>query len=211
MTRPSSNLYTVPAFVEDRPEVLHELIRAQPLGLLITAGARGIAANPLPFQLVADGARTSLRAHLSRTNPQLDDLDDTECLVVFQGPQAYVSPSWYATKRETDKVVPTWNYIIAQARGRARRLDDPAWLRAQIEALTVAQEAGSAEPWAVGDAPEAFVTAQIRGIVGVEIAVDRLDGKWKLSQNRNAADREGVIAGLEAVGRSDMARAMTDI
>jgi transcriptional regulator len=202
-------MYTPTAFAEDRPAVLHDLIRTHPLGLLITAGSAGLMANPLPFQLVVEPAGAVLRAHLSRGNSQLADLDGAECLVVFQGAQAYVSPSWYATKAETGKVVPTWNYITVQARGRAQRIDDPAWLRAQIEALTGARERGLAEPWTVDDAPADFITAQIKGIGGVEIPITHLDGKWKLSQNRNAADRAGVVEGLKAVGRDDLAALMT--
>ncbi len=201
-------MYQPPAFVENRPDVLHGLIRTQPLGLLITAGAAGIVANPLPFQLVVAGECVLLRAHLSRANPQLAELDDNACLVVFQGAHAYVSPSWYATKAETGKVVPTWNYIIVQAHGRARRIDDPTWLRAQIGALTEARETGRPEPWAVGDAPDDFIAGQVRGIVGIEIAVTRMDGKWKLSQNRSEADRSGVIEGLAAQGEADLVAAM---
>lgn len=200
-------MYKPPAFVEDRTEVLHDLIRTHPLGLLITSGAGGLIANPVPFQLVTDGEVT-LRAHLSRANPQLADIDGADCLVVFQGPQAYVSPAWYATKAETGKVVPTWNYITVQARGRARRIEDPSWLRVQIDALTQAQENGLAEPWTVEDAPADFIAAQIRGIVGVEIPVERMEGKWKLSQNRSAADRAGVVAGLKAAGKDDVAAAV---
>lgn len=201
-------MYAPSAFVEDRPEIQHDLIRTHPLGLLITAGAGGILANPVPFQLVSEGGEAILRAHLSRANPQLDDLDDADCLVVFQGPHAYVSPSWYATKQETGKVVPTWNYMIVQARGRVRTVEDPAWLRTQIDALTLAREQGFAEPWTTGDAPDDFIAAQIRGIVGIEIPVERLDGKWKMSQNRAAADREGVVAGLTACGALDVAAAV---
>jgi transcriptional regulator len=201
-------MYQPPAFVENRPDVLHGLIRTQPLGLLITAGAAGIVANPLPFQLVVEAKQVLLRAHLSRANPQVSELDDAQCLVVFQGPHAYVSPSWYATKAETGKVVPTWNYIVVQARGQARRMDDPAWLRAQIGALTDARETGLSEPWAVNDAPDAFIAAQVRGIVGVEIAVTHMDGKWKLSQNRSEADRSGVIEGLASQGQADLVAAM---
>ncbi len=201
-------MYQPPAFVEDRPEVLHGLIRSHPLGLLITAGPAGLMANPIPFQPVESDGQVTLRAHLSRANPQLADLDGADCLVVFQGAQAYVSPAWYATKQETGKVVPTWNYIIVQARGRARRIDDPAWLRTQIEALTSAHEAGAAEPWAVDDAPETFIAAQIRGIVGVEIPVTQIDGKWKLSQNRSEADRLGVVEGLKAAGQADISAAV---
>ena len=201
-------MYQPPAFVEDRPEVLHGLIRSHPLGLLVTAGAGGLIANPIPFQLVVEPAGVILRAHLSRANPQLADIDGADGLVVFQGPQAYVSPAWYATKQETGKVVPTWNYMIVQARGRARRIEDPTWLRAQTDALTQAQEAGTTEPWAVEDAPSDFIASQIKGIVGVEIPVERIDGKWKLSQNRNLADRSGVVAGLKAAGEDEMAAAV---
>ena len=201
-------MYQPPAFVEDRPEVLHGLIRSHPLGLLITAGAGGLIANPIPFQLVVEPAGVLLRAHLSRANPQLADIDGADCLVVFQGPQAYVSPAWYAAKQETGKVVPTWNYMIVQAHGRARRVEDATWLRAQIDALTQAQEAGTTEPWTVDDAPADFIASQIKGIVGVEIPVERIDGKWKLSQNRNLADRSGVVAGLKAAGEDEMAAAV---
>ena len=201
-------MYQPPAFVEDRPEVLHGLIRSHPLGLLITAGAGGLIANPIPFQLVVEPAGVLLRAHLSRANPQLADIDGADGLVVFQGPQAYVSPAWYATKQETGKVVPTWNYMIVQAHGRARRVEDATWLRAQIDALTQAQEAGTTEPWTVDDAPADFIASQIKGIVGVEIPVERIDGKWKLSQNRNLADRSGVVAGLKAAGEDEMAAAV---
>ncbi len=175
---------------------------------MITAGPGGLMANPVPFQLVAEGDSVVLRAHMSRANPQLAELDDAEVLAVFQGPQAYVTPSWYATKAETGKVVPTWNYMIVQARGHVRRVDDAAWLRAQIEALTGTQEAGRTEPWAVEDAPADYIAAQIKGIAGVEIAVTQLDGKWKLSQNRTAADRAGVIEGLRALGNGELAAAM---
>jgi len=201
-------MYAPPAFVESRMNVLHGLIRAHPLGLLITAGPAGIVANPVPFQLVNEGDGAVLRAHLSRANPQLADLDGADCLVVFQGPHAYVSPSWYATKEETGKVVPTWNYIIVQVRGQARRIDESAWLRAQVEALTQVREQGFASPWSADDAPADYIAAQLRGIVGVEIPVMQMDGKWKLSQNRAEKDREGVVAGLAAQGDADLAAAM---
>ena len=120
--------------------------------------------------------------------------------MVFQGPEAYVTPAWYPSKREHGKVVPTWNYVLVEARGQARVIEDEAWLRAQIEALTRLRESGRAEPWAVDDAPAPFVGAMLRGIVGVEIAVATLVGKWKVSQNRPAADRRGVAEGLAAEG-----------
>ena len=165
----------------------------------------------MPFTLVTgEGGRDLLRAHLARANPQLADLRACEeALVIFQGPQAYVTPSWYPSKQEHGKVVPTWNYILVQAHGRPRVIDDAEWLRAQIDALTTLQEADRQEPWAVGDAPPDFVTAQLKGISGLEIAIDRIEGKWKASQNQPAANREGVAAGLRALDpASPMAAAM---
>lgn len=182
---------------EDLAEIF-ALMSAHPLGLLISHGPGGLQANAIPFTRVDDGSRFGLlRAHLARANPQWRDLaDGAEALVVFRGPDAYITPSWYATKRETGKVVPTWNYLMVQARGTARVFEQADWLRAQIEQLTHEREASREKPWAVGDAPEDYLTQQMRAIVGVEIAVSGLNGKWKASQNRNAADRAGVVEGL---------------
>lgn len=154
----------------------------------------------MPFTLVpGENGPDLLRAHLARANPQLGDLRaGGEALVIFQGPQAYVTPSWYPSKREHGKVVPTWNYILVQAHGRPRVIDDADWLRAQIDALTAQQEADRSEPWAVTDAPPDYVAAQLKGIAGVEIAIERIEGKWKASQNQPAANREGIVAGLRA-------------
>ena len=201
-------MYRPPAFAEDGIAALHAFVQTYPLGLLITSGPGGLSVNPIPFQLAFNGDREVLRGHLARANPQLAELGAADCLIVFQGPHAYVSPSWYATKAETGKVVPTWNYMIVEAHGRARLIDDPLWLRAQIAALTEGQEASFPDSWTVDDAPADFITGQIKGIVGVEIAVDRLFGKWKLSQNRSEADRAGVIEGLTAQGHTALAAAM---
>lgn len=197
-------MYQPPHFNETRLDVLHALIRRHPLGLLISAGPEGPAANPLPFLLdtkVQPHGR--LRAHLAKANPQWREIADSPevpVLVVFQGVDTYVTPSWYETKRETGKVVPTWNYAIVQVRGRARIVDDKEWLSGQIAELTAAHEAGRAEPWQVTDAPGAFIEAQIKGIVGLEIEITEISGKWKVSQNRPVADRAGVAEGLEANG-----------
>jgi transcriptional regulator len=195
-------MYQPPHFREDRTEVQHALIRTHPLGLLITAGPAGLLANPFPFLLDAGSTeKGTLRLHLARANPQWRELEAVEeCLVVFQGPQDYVTPSWYATKRETAKVVPTWNYATVHAWGKPRVMKDDAWLRKQIEDLTTSRESLRAEPWAVSDAPEDFVTTQMRAIVGVEIPISRIEGKWKMSQNRPEADRAGVIAGFREAG-----------
>jgi len=191
-------MYEPPLHRQDDLAAIFDLIARHPLGLLISHGAGGLLANAIPFTRVDDGSQFGLlRAHLARANPQWRDLAaGGEALVVFQGPDAYVTPSWYATKRETGKVVPTWNYLMAQARGAPRVFEDAAWLRAQIEQLTHEREAARPAPWAVGDAPEDYLAQQMRAIVGVEIAVSSLQGKWKASQNRHPADRQGVIEGL---------------
>ena len=207
-------MYRPPAFREDRPEFLHAAIRAHPLATLVTHGASGLSANLVPFTLATrPGAPDMLRAHLARGNPQLAELrQGAEALVIFQGPQAYVSPSWYPSKQEHGKVVPTWNYIVVQAWGRPRVIDDAEWLLAQIGDLTTEQEAARPAPWAVEDAPADFVAGQLKGIAGVEIPVDRIAGKWKASQNQSAANRAGVVTGLtEENPASPMAAAMNDL
>ncbi len=195
-------MYQPPHFREDRRDVQHALIKAHSLGLLITAGPEGLQANYIPFLIDAQASDNgTLRAHLARANPQLRELAAVEeCLVVFQGPQAYVSPSLYPSKRETGKVVPTWNYITVQAWGRARVMDDANWIRGQIDDLTRHKEADRAAPWNVADAPDTFLTSQIKAIVGLEIPILRIEGKWKVSQNRVATDAAGVAAGLRGEG-----------
>lgn len=194
-------MYQPPAFREDRPSVCFELIRAHPLGLLVTNGEDGPVANPIPFLVdEAAGPNGTLLAHLSRANDQWKGLDGATALVVFQGAEAYITPSWYETKRQTGKVVPTWNYAMVQARGVARVIDDRDWLRGQVERLTARQEAAETTPWQVNDAPPAFVDAQLKGIVGLTIEIASLSGKWKVSQNRPEADRRGVREGLAGRG-----------
>ena len=202
-------MYQQPHFREDRIEVQHDLIRAHPLGLIFTAGPGGLTANAIPFLLAAGASGFgTLQGHLARANPQWQELAAVEeCLVVFQGPQEYVTPSWYATKRETGKVVPTWNYVTVHAWGRPRVIEDASWLRRQIDDLTRSREGARRAPWNVADAPEAFVAAQMNGIVGVEISVSRSEGKWKVSQNRPEADRIGVVAGLREGGTAGEAMA----
>ncbi|MBP1843103.1 transcriptional regulator [Rhizobium petrolearium] len=201
-------MYQPPHFREEDLGTQHALIRAHSLGLLITSGNTGLIANPVPFHLDADAsAKGTLRLHLARANGQWKDIrDGAPVLTVFQGADFYVTPSWYQTKRETGKVVPTWNYAIVQARGPARVMEDADWLLAQINAMTNQHEGKRALPWSVGDAPEDFIRAQLKGIVGVEIEIAEIEGKWKVSQNRPVADREGVAAGLDEMpGQDDMA------
>ena len=201
-------MYLPTHFEEKRPEVLHELVRAQPLGLLVTLADSGLQANPIPFFLDADpaGGPGVLRAHVARANPVWRETRaDMEALVVFQGPQAYVSPNWYPSKAEHGKVVPTWNYVMVQARGVPRAIDDAAWVHALVSTLTDLHEATRPAPWSVTDAPADYIAATQRAIVGIEVELSSLKGKWKVSQNRSAADRAGVVQGLTAIGREDAA------
>lgn len=196
-------MYQPPHFrIEDRDEMV-ALLRAHPLGMLISGGAAGLQANPIPFMYHGrEDGTACLRAHLARPNPQWRALQEApDALVVFQGHDHYISPSWYASKREHGKVVPTWNYMIVQVRGRATVHDDPDFLMAQLNALTDQEEQGRDHPWAVTDAPDPFVAAQMRGIVGIEIEIAAMEGKYKLSQNRAEADHAGVVRGL--VGEAD--------
>jgi transcriptional regulator len=182
---------------EDRLDVQHSLIEGYPLGLLISSGAEGLLANAIPFLLQRhSGSLGTLQAHMARANRQWRDIDGQRVLVVFQGPESYISPSFYETKRETGKVVPTWNYAIVQVRGVARLHTDQTWLETQIVALTARHEAGRTPSWAVSDAPRAYIESQLRGIVGIEIEIADIEGKWKVSQNRQEPDRRGVAEGL---------------
>ncbi len=202
-------MYQPPHFREDRSDVQHALMRAHPLALLVTFGEGGLTANPVPLILHPERAdKGVLRGHFARANPQWRTFDRAvECLAVFQGADAYITPSWYATKRETGKVVPTWNYAVVQVYGRLAAIEDADWLGEQVRSLTDRHEAARPSPWAVADAPKEFVRAQLKGIVGIEIAISRIEAKWKVSQNRNAADRTGVAEGL--LGEDDeAARAM---
>jgi transcriptional regulator len=200
-------MYQPQHFREDDPAIQHALIRAHPLGLLVTKGPAGLEANLIPFVLDASaGERGVLKGHLARPNLQWRDFDPAVgALVVFQGAEAYITPSWYAAKAETGKVVPTWNYAVVQVHGRIRAVDDRGWLRVQIEALTRLQEEHREQQWHVADAPPQFVDAQLGGIVGVEIEIARIEGKWKVSQNRPANDRPGIVAGLRTDGEAAMA------
>jgi len=197
-------MYLPPHFVEDRVPVLREFIGRHGFATLVSAGPHGLIASHLPMLLDPEPAPYgTLRGHVARANPHWrDPSPDVEALAIFTGAQGYVSPNWYATKRETGKVVPTWNYVAVHAYGPLRFFDDSDRLHALVAALTDKYEAGSPQPWAVGDAPPDFIRTQLKGIVGIEIPITRLDGKWKLSQNRPAADRQGVVRGLRAAGDS---------
>jgi transcriptional regulator len=200
-------MYLPPAFAEDRLEVKHGLIQAYPLGMLIIpAAANGDTSVPsadlVPFALYSGEGEAGLgvlRAHIARANPAWKALAaGGECLVVFRGPEAYISPTWYASKAESHKVVPTWNYAMVQVRGTARVVEDAAWLRRQLGDLTAMQESGLPQSWTLSDAPPDFIEGLLKAIVGIEIPIASIIGKWKVSQNRSAADASGVVAGLHA-------------
>ena len=198
-------MYQPAHFREERLEVQHALIRGHPFGLLVSVGPDRPEANGVPFLLDIEAAPLGvLKTHVARANAQWRNLDGQNVLAVFQGPQAYVSPSNYETKRETSKVVPTWNYVMVQVRGIAHVHEDANWLKAQVTSLTQTLEAGLAQPWQVSDAPSAYVESQLKGIVGIEIAIASIEGKWKVSQNRPEADRRGVADGL-GKGAAEMA------
>lgn len=182
---------------EDRLDVKHRLIEAHPLGMLMSIGPRGIVANALPFLLRRDVGRLGeLAAHMARANTQWQDLDGQDVLIAFQGPLSYITPSLFPTKQETGKVVPTWNYVMVQARGVARIHTDADWLLPQINGLTNHQESNRPQPWAVSDAPNTYIGAMMRGIVGVSIQIREIEGKWKVNQDEPEIDRRGVIAGM---------------
>lgn len=210
-------MYLPAHFAESRLEVLHDLVRREPFGQLVTRQADDISADGIPFLIdtekdaIGERGIGTLRAHVARANPLWREArTDVESLVIFQGPQAYVSPGWYASKAEHGKVVPTWNYIVVQARGTLRAIDDAAWVRGLVTRLTDRHEAALPRPWSINDAPPAFTDMMIGQIVGIEIVLTSLVGKWKVSQNRSTADRAGVIRGLEQVSAAatTMARAI---
>jgi transcriptional regulator len=207
-------MYEPPLFREDKSEAIFGLIRDNPLGLLIAVNAAGDSvADLVPFfAQQGSGPKGTLYAHVARANEQWRILAERgKALVVFQGPQHYVTPSWYETKRETGKVVPTWNYAIVQARGHVSVHEDAEWLRWQIGILTGHMEGRRAEPWAVEDAPADFIAAQMKGIVGLEIAIEDITGKWKVSQNRPIADRIGVALGLDQTSGEPDAAEMAEL
>ena len=193
-------MYVPDHFREDRKDVLYQAMRRIAFATLVT---KDLDANHLPMLLEGD----VLRGHVARANPVWKS-GEGAALAIFLGPHAYVSPNWYPSKAETGKAVPTWNYIAVHARGRMRWIDDAEWLRAHVGQLSATHEAGRDVPWMISDAPAGYIDSMLRGIVGFELSIQMLEGKWKLSQNRDEADRAGTREGLRRDGREDVARLM---
>lgn len=190
-------MYLPAHFAQQDPAALQALVQAHPLATLVSStGPDGLTADHVP--LMFDAASGCLRGHVARANPLWQHADGQAVLAIFRGPQAYVSPSWYPSKAEHHKVVPTWNYAVVHAHGPLQVVHDAPWLHTLVTQLTTQHEAPRATPWAVTDAPEPFIDQMLRAIVGIQIPVQRWVGKWKLSQNRSAADRDGVARGLVA-------------
>jgi transcriptional regulator len=199
-------MYLPKYFAETDIAKLHDLMRAFPLATLVTHGPDGLEANHVPLLLErAAGPNGTLRGHVARGNPVVQ-AGDGEILVIFQGHEGYISPSGYATKAEHGKVVPTWNYCAVHATGRLRVVDDGDWLLAQLTALTAEHEAGLAKPWAVGDAPADYIEKMLGGVIGIEISITRLVGKWKVSQNQPAVNQASLIAALDGQPMADLIR-----
>ena len=183
---------------EKRVSVMHELIVSQPLGTLVTLGSSGLFASHIPMILENDGSEFGvLKGHISRANTQWRDFVPTvDSLAIFSGHQHYITPNWYPGTKEHGKEVPTWNYVVVHAYGPLKVIEDKDWLLTNVEKLTNIHEAGSPVPWKVSDAPQDYIKSQLNGIIGVEIPIQRLEGKWKVSQNRTEGERKGVIEGL---------------
>jgi transcriptional regulator len=207
-------MYVPTHFAEDRKDVLHAAMRAARLATLVTLTADGLIASHVPMLLDDDagaGPHGTLVGHLARANPQATAAPIGEALVIFTGPDAYISPSWYATKREHGRVVPTWNYVAIHAYGTLELFDDAARLHTLVSRLTDHKETPRAAPWAVTDAPAPFIQGQLKGIVGFALPITRLQGKWKMSQNRPEKDREGVVAGLAEEGDATVAAIVSSL
>jgi transcriptional regulator len=198
-------MYIPRANQETRIPVIHRLMEEQPFASLITTGATGLFASHIPMVLELDGTEMGrLKCHLSRANRQWRDFaPDVEALAIFSGPQHYITPSWYPEKEESGRVVPTWNYVVVHAYGHLRVIEDSDWLMAHLESLVTIHETELPAPWKIEDAPVDYVESQIKGIVGLEMVIERLEGKWKVSQNRSEQDRAGVAKGLAELNTTE--------
>lgn len=203
-------MYLPPHFAEDRPEALHRIIREHPLGALVTHGPDGLDADHIPFELNPDvGERGLLSAHVARANPVWRRCaTGSAVMVIFRGAHAYISPNWYPSKHEEHRQVPTWNYVVVHAHGTITVHDDERFVRGLVARLTRRHEAAEPRPWKMGDAAPGYIDAQLRNIVGLEVAITSLVGKRKLSQNRQARDRLHAADALQARGQNELAEAM---
>ncbi|WP_287147365.1 FMN-binding negative transcriptional regulator [Aeromonas sp.] len=203
-------MYLPSHFSVTEPEALHELMRAHPLGALITCGELGLDANHLPFEFDAgEGEHGVLRAHVARNNPLWQEVKEgDEVLVIFKAVDGYVSPSWYPSKQAHHQQVPTWNYAVVHAHGRIRVRDDARFVRRLLASLTRVHEAAEPAPWKMADAPRDYIEAMVQAVVGIEIEVSQLVGKFKLSQNKEEGDRLGAVDALQAKGQTALAAAM---
>jgi transcriptional regulator len=196
----------IPKFNEEkRTEVLDALMRSHPLAALITMGSSGLFATHLPMVLHReDETHAILRGHLARANRQWQEFDASiSALAIFSGPEHYITPGWYPEKQASGKVVPTWNYAVVHAYGTLRVIEDADWLLAHLNTLVDTHEASFAKPWSVDDAPPGYVAGIAKGIVGIELPIDRLEGKWKVSQNQNEQARESIAEGLTSLNTED--------
>lgn len=201
-------MYLPKPFAETRVEILHGLIDTHPFATVVVHAHAGLVANHLPFVRVGE----RLHGHVARGN-ELAALEGAEVLLMFHGPQGYVSPTWYPSKHETGRDVPTWNYAVVHVHGRLRVIDDAVWLRDLLDALTDRHEASQSQPWRVADAPADHVNRLLGAIVGLEVSVERIEGKFKLSQNHPERNRRGVMDGLRAraeTGDAALAQAMVE-
>lgn len=198
-------MYLPKHFAELRIEVMHELINDRSLATLVTLGSDGLEANPIPFHLSSEPKPYgTLRGHVARSNPVWKDFDqDTGALAIFHGPESYITPSWYPTKAETGKAVPTWNYVTAHAYGMLHIIEDATWLRSHLDTLTLHNEAAFPHPWQLSDAPADYLNKLMAEIVGIEIVITRLIGKWKTSQNQPQQNQAGIVLGLRASKHTD--------
>lgn len=200
-------MYRPDAFAENRRDVLLSAIADIQLAALVTPTAEGLHVTHVPMVTRADSDGIVLETHVARANPHWSAQPTAPSVAIFQGPQSYVSPSWYPSKQDHGKVVPTWVYIAVHAHGALEVRQDEPWLRRHLDALTDANEAGRPAPWQVSDAPEPFIGALSRGIVGLRLIVDRLEGSWKINQHKSEADRQGTEAGLRGAGPDGLALA----
>jgi transcriptional regulator len=204
-------MYLPPHFAEQRLDVLHRFIDDHPFATVVTTTSDAIEASHVPLVLHQQDGTAVLRGHFSRANPQARERSISRALAIFHGPEAYISPSWYPTKKESGRVVPTWNFIVVHAEGPFRFVDDRNFLEQHLRSLTEKHESGRAVPWSIDDAPRDYIDSAMKGIVAFEIAISRIEGKWKLSQNRGADDRAGVADALHEQGNRVMSELIKEM